>query len=76
MEKVYNRLEWDFIFSCPKDMRFHDRWISWIHEYITTVTYSVIINHEVCGFIQPSRRIRQGDSLSPYLFIFFMDVLA
>ena len=76
MEKTYDILEWDFIHTCLKVFNFHNIWIKWIMECITSVSYSLLINNELTGFIKPSRGIRQGDPLSPYIFIMCMELLA
>jgi hypothetical protein len=36
---------------------------------VTTATYSVMVNGEAQGYIKPSRGLRQGDLMSPYLFL-------
>jgi len=49
---------------------FHRSWVSLIMECITTVSYSILVNEEPQGMISPTRGIRQGNHLSPYLFLF------
>ncbi|XP_075645403.1 uncharacterized protein LOC142616429 [Castanea sativa] len=75
MSKAYDRVEWIFLEKILLKLGFQNSWVSLIMECITTVTYSIMVNGEPQGMITPTRGIRQGDPLSPYIFLFCVEGL-
>uniref|UniRef100_A0A2N9HJ77 Reverse transcriptase domain-containing protein n=1 Tax=Fagus sylvatica TaxID=28930 RepID=A0A2N9HJ77_FAGSY len=76
LEKAYDRLEWDFIREVLTFFKFPPPFVDLVLECVTTSSFSILVNGGQLENFKPSRGIRQGDPLSPYLFILCMEYLS
>lgn len=67
--KAFDSIDWDYLWDMLKRMNFPAKWIRWIQGCVTTASANVLVNGSPSGEFELERGIRQGDPLSPFLFL-------
>ncbi|XP_058762737.1 secreted RxLR effector protein 78-like [Vicia villosa] len=74
-EKAYDRVSWNFVRNIFKRMAFGDRWMRWMECCIFNNSISVLVNGSATKEFKVEKGLRQGDPLSPFVFVLVMEAL-
>ncbi|XP_021974590.1 uncharacterized mitochondrial protein AtMg01250-like [Helianthus annuus] len=75
-EKAYDHLNWGFLDSVQEQMNFPPKWRRWVMAILSSARSSVLVNGSPSFEFQFERGMRQGDPLSPFLFIIGMEAFS
>jgi hypothetical protein len=68
-EKAYDSVDWGYLDAVLGKMEFPPLWRKWMRECVCTAKASVLVNDSPTDEFPLERGLRQGDPLSPFLFL-------
>lgn len=75
LSKAFDSLSWIYIQKILNAFGFSPSWVRWIINLLSSLFFSILVNGIPSPTFRPSRGIRQGDPLSPFLFVILAEGL-
>lgn len=73
MQKAHDTINWSVLKDMLLALEFPETFVCLIMECVCTPMFSLMVNEDMCGFFKSMRGLRQGDPLSPLLFVISME---
>jgi exonuclease III len=75
LSKAFDRLSWQYLRSVLESFGFSNHWVDWILKLTSSPFFSILVNGTPSRPFRSTRGIRQGDPLSPFLFVIMAEGL-
>lgn len=76
ISKAYEILEWCFLETMMRRLRFNEVWISRVMTCVTTISYLILVNDQPGPTFTLTKGLYQRDPISPYLYLIYMEALS